>query len=173
MGYFSDSSIISQISALASDKKVHPLILVFACWYCSYGAIDLAGTFKIQYDPNVRVIRTLCSGRVNPEWILHALKSGVDGVMVSGCRMGECHFKYGNYRAMDRVSALRMALEEVGINPERITTSWHSAGEAMEIVSDISRFVEKLKTLGPIEEDIDAVDSSDDERIKRNEEGGS
>jgi heterodisulfide reductase subunit A len=154
MGYFSDEQIKAQIEALTKEKKVFPLILMFACWYCSYGAIDLAGTMKLQYKPNTRVIRTLCSGRVDPEWILFALKKGVDGIIVSGCRIGECHFKYGNYKAEERMEAIKKALETVGMNPRRITTSWHSAGEASEIVADIKKFVDTIKELGPVENDI-------------------
>ncbi|AGK60363.1 CoB--CoM heterodisulfide reductase subunit A [Archaeoglobus sulfaticallidus PM70-1] len=160
MGFFSDSQIKAEIMALAEEKSIFPLILVFACWYCSYGAIDLAGTTKLQYEPNIRVIRTLCSGRVDPEWILFALKSGIDGVMVSGCRMGECHFKYGNYKASDRVNAIREALKEVGINPDRVATSWHSAGEAKEIVSDFNDFVRKIRELGAIEKELGDGDGS-------------
>ncbi|MBE8539030.1 CoB-CoM heterodisulfide reductase HdrA2 [Geoglobus acetivorans] len=154
MGFFNEKSIISAIDALAEEKSAEPLILMFACHFCSYGALDLAGTTKVQYEPNVRVIRTLCSGRVDPEWILRALKNGIDGIMISGCRPGECHFKVGNYHAQDRVNAIREALREVGINPERVTTSWHSAGEAGGIAEDISRFVETLKEIGPIESEV-------------------
>jgi len=154
MGFFSDEQIKAQIDALAREKNVYPLILVFACWYCSYGAIDLAGTMKIQYEPNIRVIRTLCSGRVDPEWVLLALKRGIDGVIVSGCRLGECHFKYGNYKADERVDAIKKALNAVGINPRRVATSWHSAGEAQDIVKDFSEFIKMIKELGPVERDI-------------------
>lgn len=153
MGFFSEEQIKAQIHALARDRKLFPLILIFACWYCSYGAIDLAGIMKLGYDPSTRVIRTLCSGRVDPEWILLALKNGVDGVMVSGCRLGECHFKHGNFRAEERVEAIRKALEVIGIDPRRVTTSWHSAGEAAEIVADITKFVNEVRELGPVEND--------------------
>ncbi len=157
MGFFSDEAIIAQIDALAESRKIFPVILLFACWYCSYGAIDLAGTFKMQYEPNVRVIRTLCSGRIDPEWVLYAIKKGIDGVIVSGCRIGECHFKYGNYKAQDRIEAVRRALHSVGINPERVAASWHSAGEAAEIVTDISEFVNYIKNLGPVEKDAEKI----------------
>ncbi|NOY11711.1 MAG: hydrogenase iron-sulfur subunit, partial [Archaeoglobi archaeon] len=154
MGFFKEEAIVSAIDALAEEKSMEPLVLAFACHYCSYGAADLAGTTKVQYEPNIRIIRTLCSGRVDPEWILRALKKGIDGVIVSGCRLGECHFKVGNYHAKDRVEAIKKALEEVGINPERVTAIWHSAGEASGIAEDFNNFVEKLRELGPIEEEV-------------------
>jgi len=147
MGFFSEDGIKAMIDALAEEKNADPLVLVFACWYCSYGAADLAGTTKIQYEPNVRLIRVLCTGRVDPEWVLRALKKGIDGVIIAGCRLGECHFKYGNYKAKDRFEALREALKEVGIEEERIKCIWHSAGEAEGIARDFNSFVEELRRL--------------------------
>ncbi len=154
LGFFNEKAIVSMIDALAEEKKVEPLILIFACHFCSYGALDLAGTTKTQYSPNVRVIRTLCSGRVDPEWILRAFKKGIDGVMITGCRFGECHFRVGNYHAAERVKALRKLLERIGINPERLETSWHSAGEGTDIAKDIDEFVEKIAKLGPIYKEV-------------------
>ena len=147
MGFFSDEGIKAMIDALGEEKNADPLALAFACWYCSYGAADLAGTTKVQYEPNVRIIRVLCSGRVDPEWVLRALARGIDGVIVAGCRLGECHFKYGNYKAKDRFEALKEALKEVGIEPERVRCVWHSAGEAEGIANDFNEFVEELKKL--------------------------
>ncbi|WP_202318363.1 CoB-CoM heterodisulfide reductase HdrA2 [Archaeoglobus neptunius] len=147
MGFFSDEGIKAMIDALVEERNADPLILVFACWYCSYGAVDLAGTTKVQYEPNVRIVRVLCSGRVDPEWVLRALKKGVDGVIIAGCRLGECHFKYGNYKAKSRFEALREALNEVGIEPERVRCIWHSAGEAEGIARDINDFIEEIKKL--------------------------
>ena len=154
LGFFKEDAIIAAIDALTEEKTSDPLILVFACHFCSYGAADLAGTTKIQYDPNVRIVRTLCSGRVDPEWILRALKNGIDGVIVSGCRLGECHFKVGNYHADERVKTLKEALKEAGINPERVATIWHSAGEASGIAEDFNEFVEKIREFGPIEQEV-------------------
>ena len=147
MGFFSDEGIKAMIDALAEEKNADPLVLVFACWYCSYAAADLAGTTKVQYEPNIRVVRVLCSGRVDPEWVLRALSKGIDGVIIAGCRLGECHFKYGNFRAKDRFEALKDALKEVGIEPERVRCIWHSAGEAEGIARDFNEFVEGLKKL--------------------------
>ncbi|MEM4946065.1 MAG: hydrogenase iron-sulfur subunit, partial [Archaeoglobaceae archaeon] len=147
MGFFSNEGIEAMIEALAEERNADPLILAFACWYCAYGALDLAGTQKMQYEPNVRTIRVLCSGRVDPIWILKALKLGIDGVLVAGCRLGECHFKYGNYKAKERVDLLKNALKTLGIDPERVEYVWHSAGEGEAIAKDIDRFVERIKAL--------------------------
>ncbi|RLI70631.1 disulfide reductase [Archaeoglobales archaeon] len=154
MGFFTDEQIRAEIDALTEEKNIYPLILAFACWYCSYGATDLAGTVKAQYEPNIRVIRVLCTGRVDPEWILRAFKKGVDGVIVAGCRLGECHFKFGNYKAEERVKNLQKALEITGINPRRLKCIWHSAGEANEIAKDFNEFVEEIKEIGGIEKEI-------------------
>ncbi|MCS7118923.1 MAG: CoB-CoM heterodisulfide reductase HdrA2 [Archaeoglobaceae archaeon] len=147
MGFFSNEGIEAMIDALVEEKNADPLILVFTCWYCAYGALDLAGTLKTQYEPNIRVIRILCTGRVNPIWILKALEKGIDGVIVAGCRLGECHFKYGNYKAKDRVEMLKIALKAFGINPEKVECIWHSSGEGEAIARDINKFVEKIKNL--------------------------
>ncbi len=147
MGFFSNEGLEAMIDALAMEKNADPLILVFACWYCSYGAADLAGTTKMQYEPNIRIVRVLCTGRVDPEMVLRALKRGIDGVIIAGCRLGECHFKYGNYRAKERIEALKEALKSVGIEEDRVTCIWHSAGEAEAIARDFDSFVEKVRRL--------------------------
>ncbi|MET1124266.1 MAG: CoB-CoM heterodisulfide reductase HdrA2 [Archaeoglobaceae archaeon] len=144
MGYFSNEGIEAMIDALAAEKNIDPLVLVFACWYCGYGAADLAGTMKIQYDPNVRIIRVPCTGRIDPEWILRALEKGIDGVLVVGCRMGECHFKYGNFKAKDRIDAILELLKTVGME-DRVAYAWHSAGEAEGFAKDVNEFVEKIR----------------------------
>jgi heterodisulfide reductase subunit A len=150
MGFFSDEGVEAMIDALAEERNADPLILAFTCWYCSYGAADLAGTTKLQYSPNVRAIRVLCTGRIDPQWVLRAFKRGIDGVIIAGCRLGECHFKYGNYKAKERMEALQKALEMVGIDPRRIKCIWHSAGEAEGIARDFDEFVEEIKGLGSI-----------------------
>ena len=150
MGFFSDEGIKAMIEALTEEKNADPLILVFSCWYCSYGAADLAGTTKVQYEPNIRIIRVLCTGRVDPEWVLMALKKGVDGVLIAGCRLGECHFKYGNYKAKERVEALKLALEAAGIDSRRVKCIWHSAGEAEAIARDFDSFVDEIRKIGRV-----------------------
>lgn len=147
MGFFSNEGIEAMIDALAEERNADPLVLTFACWYCAYGALDLAGTLKVQYEPNVRVIRVPCSGRVDPMWILRALRNGIDGVLVAGCRLGECHFRYGNYKAKDRIDLLKNALGFLGIDSERLEYVWHSAGEGEAMAKDVDKFIEKIRNL--------------------------
>ncbi|MDI9646365.1 MAG: CoB-CoM heterodisulfide reductase HdrA2 [Archaeoglobales archaeon] len=149
MGYFDNSGIQAMIDALAEERNADPLILAFACWYCGYGAADLAGTMRLQYEPNVRVIRVLCTGRINPEWILRAFQNGVDGVLIIGCRLGECHFKKGNLRASERVEALKKVLEKFGLD-KRISCLWVSSGEAEKFSNSVNEFVEKIRELNKI-----------------------
>ncbi len=149
MGYFDNSGIQAMIEALAEERNADPLILAFACWYCGYGAADLAGTMRLQYEPNVRIIRVLCTGRINPEWILRALQNGVDGVLIIGCRLGECHFKKGNLRTSERVEALKKVLEKFGLD-KRISCLWVSSGEAEKFSSSVNEFVEKIRELNKI-----------------------
>jgi len=141
MNYFSDSAIMAEIDALTEEKNADPLILMFACRFCAYSALDLVGVMKIRYPANVRTIMVPCSGRVRPEWIVHALKRGVDGVIVAGCRLGECHFGRGNYRAKGRVEALK---ELLGEDAWRVKAIWRSAGE-VEIAKDVEEFVEEVR----------------------------
>ncbi|MEM1578537.1 MAG: CoB-CoM heterodisulfide reductase HdrA2 [Archaeoglobaceae archaeon] len=147
MGFYSNEGIEAMIDALAEERNADPLILVFACWFCAYGALDLAGTFKVQYEPNVRVIRVPCSGRVDPGWILRALRKGIDGIVVAGCRLRECHFRYGNFKAKERIDMLKVALKAFGVNPERIEYFWHSSGEGEALARDLNGFVEKIRNL--------------------------
>ncbi len=141
MNYFSNSAILAEIDALAEEKNADPLILMFACQFCAYSALDLAGVLKVQYPANVRTIMVPCSGRVKPEWIVHALKKGIDGVIVAGCRLGECHFGSGNFKAKSRVEALKDLL---GDDAWRVKAVWRSAGE-VEITEDIREFVEEVR----------------------------
>ncbi len=141
MNYFSDEAITAEIDALTEEKNADPLVLMFACRFCAYSALDLAGVMKVRYSSNVRTIMVPCSGRVRPEWIVRALKRGVDGVMVAGCRLGECHFGKGNYRAKVRVDAIR---EMLGEDAWRVKAIWRSAGE-VEIAKDVDEFVEEVR----------------------------
>lgn len=147
MGFYSNRKIEAAIDALAEEKNADPLILVFACWYCSYAAADLAGISKIHYSPNSRIIRTLCAGRVDVEWILRAFEKGIDGVLITGCRENECHFKFGNSQAEERVQTLKKVLKELGINPGRVKTLWHSAGEAKALAEEIDAFTEEVSRI--------------------------
>jgi coenzyme F420-reducing hydrogenase delta subunit len=126
-----------------------PKILVFCCNWCSYAGADLAGISRFQISPHFRVIRTMCSARVDPEWIMEAFRLGADGVMVAGCHPGDCHYIGGNYRTRRRVAMLRSLLRQFGLDPERLHLAWISAGEAEKFAGTVNQFVERVTALGP------------------------
>jgi len=127
----------------------HPKILAFLCNWCSYAGADLAGTSRIQYPPNVRIIRVPCSGRVNPMFIVEALRQGADGVLVSGCHPGDCHYLAGNYYARRRFALLQRYLEYLGVERGRVQFSWVSASEGARFAEVIRRVTEDVRALGP------------------------
>lgn len=127
-----------------------PLILAFLCNWCSYAGADLAGTSRIQYPANVKVIRVMCSGRVDPAFILKAFSIGVDGVFVGGCHPGDCHYIKGNLVARRRIFGLKRLLEAVGIDPQRLKLDWVSASEGAKFAQTISDFTQTLKELGSL-----------------------
>ncbi len=126
-----------------------PKIVAFLCNWCSYAGADLAGTSRIQYPPNIRIVRVPCSGRVNPFFILASLQRGVDGVLVSGCHPGECHYLSGNYSARRRLALLKGLLEFVGMEEGRIQFSWVSASEGVRFAKLIDKVTARIKELGP------------------------
>lgn len=128
-----------------------PKIIAFLCNWCSYAGADLAGVSRIQYPSNVRVIRVPCSGRINPFFIIASLQHGVDGVLVSGCHPGECHYLSGNYSARRKFALLKSLLEFVGIEEARVQFSWVSAAEGGRFAEVIARVTETVKALGPAE----------------------
>ena len=130
-------------------KEFEPKVLVFTCNWCSYAGADLAGVSRLQMPPNFRVIRVMCSGRVEPEFIVYALKRGVDGVLVTGCHPGDCHYIKGNYATMRRMAMLKRLLQAHGVEPERFRLEWVSASEAQKFQRVVTEFVEKIKSLGP------------------------
>jgi len=132
-------------------KDWEPRILAFLCRWCSYAGADLTGSSRISYPPNVRILRVPCSGRVNPLFILKALRSGMDGVLVSGCHPGDCHYTAGNYNARRKFSVLSRLLEYVGIDPRRVQFSWVSASEGDKFAKVVSQVVAEVKALGPNE----------------------
>jgi F420-non-reducing hydrogenase iron-sulfur subunit len=106
------------------DNNFEPKIVAFCCNWCSYAGADLAGTSRIQYSPNIRVIRVMCSGRVNPLFVIRALSIGADGVLVLGCHPGDCHYIEGNYKTMRRIPLLKKMLKQLGIEEERVRLEW-------------------------------------------------
>ncbi len=132
-------------------KDWRPKIVAFLCNWCSYAGADLAGVSRMQYAPNVRIIRVPCSGRVNPMHILAALHRGADGVLVSGCHPGDCHYISGNLVAKRKFSMLKNFLAHVGICPERVQFSWVSAAEGARFAALVNKVVEDVKRIGPTE----------------------
>ncbi|MFC1938573.1 hydrogenase iron-sulfur subunit [Chloroflexota bacterium] len=126
-----------------------PKIVAFLCNWCSYLGADLAGTSRIKYPANVRPIRVMCSGRVEPAFILKALQAGADGVLVLGCHPGDCHYRTGNYYARRRLSITKKFLEYVGINSQRIQAGWVSASEGKKFAKVITEVTKELKEIGP------------------------
>lgn len=126
-----------------------PKIVCFACRWCSYAGADMAGTSRMQYPPNARIIRVNCSGRVDPTFILRALKLKADGVLIAGCHFGDCHYLSGNYQTARRIALLKKYLEELKINPDRLRLEWISAAEGTKFAETMRDFVNQIKTLGP------------------------
>jgi F420-non-reducing hydrogenase iron-sulfur subunit len=129
-----------------------PNIVAFLCNWCSYAGADLAGTSRIQYPPNVKIIRVMCSGRVNPMFVINALQEGADGVLIGGCHPGDCHYIQGNFFARRRMIVLKKLLEYVGIDNRRVWMTWVSAAEGKKFADVISEVTENVRTLGPIKQ---------------------
>ena len=128
-----------------------PVIIGFTCNWCSYRAADLAGMARIKYPPNVRLIRLMCSGRLDPTFVLKALGGGADGVLITGCHPGECHYLEQNYKAMRRFRLLQRTLAQMGIEPTRIRLVWASAAEGVRLAEEITRMVDDIRALGPLQ----------------------
>jgi len=130
--------------------EFQPRIVAFICNWCTYAAADLAGVSRLQYPPNVMNIRVMCSGRVNPIMIIRAFTRGADGVLVSGCHMGDCHYIHGNYIARRRLLVLKSLLTGIGIEPERFRVTWISAAEAVDYQQTMTEMTESVRKLGPL-----------------------
>lgn len=127
-----------------------PKILAFFCTWCTYSAADLAGVSRIKYDANVRIIRVMCSGRVDPQFILDAFVKGADGVLIGGCHPGDCHYLEGNYKALRRFRLLKRMLSDMGIENDRLRLEWISASEGESVKHVINDMVTKVRKLGPL-----------------------
>jgi F420-non-reducing hydrogenase iron-sulfur subunit len=131
--------------------EFEPTIVGFLCNWCAYAGADLAGTSRIQYPSNIRIIRVMCSGRVDPAFVLEAFKDGADGVLVAGCHLpSDCHYLSGNFKAQKRFILLRKMLSQLGVEPERLRLEWISASEGDKFAAVVKDMVTKLKKLGPI-----------------------
>ena len=134
-----------------TEERFEPRIVAFLCNWCSYRAADLAGTARIKYQPNVRMIRVMCSGRVDPDFVLKALALGADGVMIAGCHPGECHYIEQNYKAMRRYTMLIHTLRMMGVEEERVPLQWASAAEGVQLAAAINEMVHQVRALGPLD----------------------
>jgi F420-non-reducing hydrogenase iron-sulfur subunit len=133
------------------SEQYEPVIIGFTCNWCSYRAADMAGTARIKYPPNVRLVRLMCSGRLDPMFVLKALSGGADGVLITGCHPGECHYLEQNYKALRRFHLLRRTLIGFGIEPQRVKLVWASAAEGVKLAKEITNFVEEVRALGPLQ----------------------
>ena len=134
-------------------SEFEPNIVAFLCNWCSYAGADLTGTTRTHYPPTVKVIRVMCTGSVNPLFVAQALQKGADGVLISGCHPGECHYMKGNFLARRRFMMMKNLLEFMGIDPRRIRMSWVSASEGKkfaEVISEVTRDIAELGPLQPI-----------------------
>jgi F420-non-reducing hydrogenase iron-sulfur subunit len=131
------------------SKEFEPNLLGFLCNWCSYAGADLAGTSRMKYPTNLKSIRVMCSGRVDPAFVLEALRKGIDGVLIAGCHPGDCHYQSGNYKTNRRVKLLKKLLEELGIDPKRVRFEYVSASEGQKFATVVTEFVAEMKKLGP------------------------
>jgi len=132
-------------------EKFEPNIIGFLCNWCSYAGADLAGTSRIQYPPNLKAIRVMCSGRVNPIFVINALQQGADGVLIGGCHPGDCHYERGNYLARRRMAVLKNLLEYTGIDPRRVRMTWVSAAEGKKFAEVVKEVTDDIRELGPMQ----------------------
>ncbi len=130
-------------------KPIRPLILAYCCNYCGYAGADLAGVSRIEYEPNVVIVRVPCSGRIGPEHIIEALKEGYDGVLVVGCHYGDCHFISGNYVSKRRFTLIKSILTSLGVEEERVRFEHISAAEGRRFAEVVNEMTRKLRELGP------------------------
>jgi len=131
------------------QDEFEPLIVSFCCNWCSYTGADLAGVSRLQYPPNIRIIRVMCSSMVHPNLVIDALTKGADGVLICGCHIGDCHYEDGNEKAEKRADAIIIMLEDFGLEEERFRLEWVSASEGPKFAKVVTEFTEQVKKLGP------------------------
>lgn len=133
-----------------SNQPFEPKIVAFFCNWCTYTGADLAGISRMTYAPNARIIRVMCSGRLDPQFILSAFREGADGVLIGGCHPGDCHYQEGNYKALRRYTLLKRMLKEFGIEDQRLRLEWISASEGDRVQKVMNEMTEQVKALGPL-----------------------
>ncbi|MBN1885571.1 MAG: hydrogenase iron-sulfur subunit [Candidatus Krumholzibacteriota bacterium] len=154
-----------------SENSFEPRIVGFLCNWCSYTGADLAGTARVKYAPNIRSVRVMCSGRIEPTFIIKALFEGADGVLIAGCHPGDCHYQEGNYKALRRYRLLRRILPEYGIDPERIRLEWVAASEGEKFGRIVDEFTEQIRSLGPLRIKDAVFESMKDDVVEHEGEG--
>ena len=127
-----------------------PTIVAFLCNWCAYTGADLAGTSRLRYAPNIRIIRVMCSGRIEPTFILKAFQQGADGVLVCGCHPGDCHYHEGNYKCLRRFKLIQKYVDQMGIEKERLRLEWISASEGQQFAELVNNMTKSLLLLGPV-----------------------
>ena len=132
-----------------ADEEFEPLIIGFCCNWCSYAGADLAGVSRLQYPPNMRIVRVMCSGMVHPNLVIDALTKGADGVIICGCHIGDCHYLEGNLKAESRKDAIDLLLEDFGLEPERFRLEWVSASEGPRFAEVMREMTQTIRELGP------------------------
>jgi F420-non-reducing hydrogenase iron-sulfur subunit len=138
------------MQTMETSENFEPVIIGFTCNWCSYRAADMAGMARMKYPANVRLIRVMCSGRMDPTFVLKAFASGADGVMVTGCHPGDCHYIEQNYKALRRFLLMQRTLEQMGIEPGRLKLTWASAAEGAKFAGEVTSMVEQVRKLGPL-----------------------
>lgn len=153
-----NAAAVSPVPTEVDPQTVfEPTVIGFTCNWCSYRAADLAGTARTKYPPNVRLIRLMCSGRLDPAFVLKAFAEGADAVMITGCHPGECHYIEQNLKALRRFRLLRRTLEALGIEPQRVQLVWASAAEGVHLAAEIARVTAEVRALGPLDWPTDAA----------------
>jgi len=140
----------AQPVSVVVQHQFEPRIVAFCCNWCTYTAADLAGISRLKYAANVRIIRVMCSGRVDPQFVVDAFAEGADGVLIGGCHPGDCHYQEGNYKALRRVQLLKRVLADMGIEKERFRLEWISASEGDKVRTVINEMVRQVRALGPL-----------------------
>jgi F420-non-reducing hydrogenase iron-sulfur subunit len=132
-----------------TEKEFEPLIVAYCCNWCSYAGADLAGTSRFEYPTNIRIVRIMCTGRVDPTFVLETLRMGADGVLIAGCHPGDCHYQKGNYMMEKRFDYIKKAVNSIGIEPERVRLEWISASEGGKFAALVREMTNQIRQLGP------------------------
>ena len=146
-----ETQVLEHDAQVTGAVGFEPTIVAFVCNWCTYTAADLAGTSRMIQQPNLRLIRMMCTGMVDPKYILKTLLSGADGVLVSGCHPGDCHYINGNYKARRRVKLLGDILTQFGVDPRRLKLTWVGASEGNEFAETVNTMIDDIRALGPME----------------------